>query len=91
MSVEKKIVVIMPTYKEADNISKMIPALVGEEFKKIDAEMHLLVMNDLDSEGKDDGTGDIVRKEMKTRKTLHLLEGKKQGLGWAYIRGMKYG
>jgi len=34
MSVEKKIVVIMPTYKEADNISKMIPALVGEEFKK---------------------------------------------------------
>ena len=90
MSVEKKIVVIMPTYKEADNISKMIPALVGEEFKKIDAEMHLLVMNDLDSEGKDDGTGDIVRKEMKTRKTLHLLEGKKQGLGWAYIRGMKY-
>ncbi len=80
----------MPTYKEAENISKMIPALFDNEFPKINADMHLLVVNDLTSEGKDDGTGDIVRREMKKYKNLHLLESPKQGLGWAYIRGMKH-
>jgi len=87
-----KIVVIMPTYNEADNISKMIPELVDKEFPKIKgAEMHLLVVNDLPSDGSsDDGTGDIVRKNIEKYKNLHILEDKKQGLGWAYIRGMKY-
>lgn len=80
----------MPTYKEAENISKMIPALFDNEFPKINADMHLLVVNDLTAEGKDDGTGNIVRREMKKYKNLHLLESPKQGLGWAYIRGMKH-
>ena len=82
----------MPTYKEAENIRKMVPALLDEEFPKIKgAEMHLLVVNDLPTDGgNDDGTGDIVREAMKKHINLHILEGKKQGLGWAYIRGMKY-
>lgn len=81
----------MPTYKEAENIGKMIPALFDTEFPKItDADMHLLVVNDLTPEGMDDGTGDIVRAKMKKYENLHLLEAQKQGLGWAYIRGMKY-
>lgn len=82
----------MPTYKEAKNIVKMIPVLFEEEFPKIkNAQMHLLVVNDLPSDGSpDDGTGEIVRKAMKKYKNLHILEDKKQGLGWAYIRGMKY-
>ena len=87
----KKVVIIMPTYREAENISKMIPELVDKEFPKIKgAEMHLLVVNDLGNDGKDDGTGEIVREAMKTRKNIHILEGKKEGLGWAYIRGMKH-
>ena len=87
-----KVVIIMPTYKEADNISKMIPALFEKEFPKISgAEMHLLVVNDLPSDGSpDDGTGKIVRANMKKHPNLHILEAKKQGLGWAYIRGMKH-
>ncbi len=53
--------------------------------------MHLLVVNDLPSDGSsDDGTGDIVRKNIEKYKNLHILEDKKQGLGWAYIRGMKH-
>ncbi len=87
-----KVVIIMPTYKEADNISKMIPALFEKEFPKITgAEMHLLVVNDLPSDSSpDDGTGEIVRKNMEKYPNLHILEAKKQGLGWAYIRGMKH-
>ncbi len=82
----------MPTYNEAENIGRMIDELVGKEFPKIKgADMHLLVVNDLPSDGSpDDGTGDIVRKNMEKYKNLHILEDKKQGLGWAYIRGMKY-
>ncbi len=92
MTPKPKVVVIMPTYKEAANISKMIPELVGREFPKIEgANMHLLVVNDLPLDGSsDDGTGKIVREAMKSMKNVHILEGKKKGLGWAYIRGMKY-
>jgi len=85
-----KIVIVMPTYKEAENIGRMIDALFKNEFPKISGvEMHLLIVNDL-SGGKDDGTGSIVRKEMKKYKNLHILEHEREGLGWAYIRGMKY-
>jgi dolichol-phosphate mannosyltransferase len=87
----KKVVVIMPAYKEAGNIKKMITELFDEVFPKIEGvEMHLLVMNDFDSEGKDDGTGNIVKGLQDKYKNLHILEHEKQGLGWAYIRGMKY-
>lgn len=86
-----KVVIIMPTYKEADNIKKMLPELTLRIFPEIkNADMHLLIVNDLDNEGHDDGTGQIVREAMKDHKSIHILEDKKQGLGWAYIRGMKY-
>lgn len=87
-----KVAIVMPTYKEKDNISKMIPELFEKQFPNIKSvEMHLLIVNDLPSDGSpDDGTGDVVRKFMKKYDNLHILEDKKQGLGWAYIRGMKY-
>jgi dolichol-phosphate mannosyltransferase len=81
-----KIIIVMPTYNEAENISRMIVELFEKEFPKISAEMHLLVVDDTSP----DGTGKIVQEAMKKHKNLHLLEGKKQGLGWAYIRGFKY-
>ncbi len=87
-----KVVIIMPTYKEAENIKKMIPELFDAHFPQIkNAEMHLLVMNDLQADGKaPDSTGEIVREYQKKYKNLHLQEHTKEGLGWAYIRGMKY-
>jgi dolichol-phosphate mannosyltransferase len=86
-----KIVIVMPTYKEKDNIARMIPELFEKEFPGIrGANMHLLVVNDLPAGGRDDGTGDIVRKFKVKFKNLHLLEDAKQGLGWAYVRGMRY-
>ncbi len=87
-----KVVIVMPAYKEAENIGPMIDELFETVFPKIEgAEMHLLVVNDLPSDGSaDDGTGKIVRDKMEKYKNLHTLEDKKQGLGWAYIRGFKY-
>jgi dolichol-phosphate mannosyltransferase len=80
----EKIVIVMPSYNEAENITRMIPALFDEEFPKISgAEMHLLVVDD----NSPDGTGKVVQENKSKYKNLHLLEGQKQGLGWAYIRG----
>lgn len=82
-----KIVVIIPTYNEAANISLMMTALLKEEFPNIKgASMHLLVVDD----NSPDGTGELVRKQMKSHKNLHILTGKKEGLGMAYVRGMRY-
>lgn len=80
-----KIVVILPTYNEAENISPMIEAL-GVEFAKIDHDMALLVVDDRSP----DGTAGFVRQAMEKHGWVHLIEGEKEGLGKAYIRGMRH-
>lgn len=82
-----KIVIVMPTYNESKNIGRMIDELVGKYFPAITAaEMHLLVVDD----NSPDGTAKIVLEKAKKYKKVHLLTGKKEGLGMAYVRGMKY-
>lgn len=82
-----KIVVIMPTYNERENIGRMIDVLFKEVFPTVkNHDMHLLIVDD----NSPDGTGEIVKDASKKYKKLHLITGKKQGLGWAYIRGMRY-
>ena len=77
----------MPAWNEEDNISKMIRELVDGEFPKINAEMHLLVV---DNHSKD-RTEEIVKEASKTRNNVHIIQqGDKSGLGWAYISGFKY-
>ncbi len=83
----QKVVIVMPAYNESDNIGKMIETLFGEEFPKIkDADMHLLVVDDYSP----DGTGDKVKSYQKKYKNLHLLQKQKEGLGWAYVRGIQH-
>ncbi len=87
-----KVVIVMPAYKELENLRLMIPELLEKYFPEITgAEMHLLVVNDLPlGGGQGDGSGNFIREEMKKYKNLHILEGEKQGLGWAYIKGFTY-
>ncbi|KKQ43525.1 MAG: Glycosyl transferase family 2 [Microgenomates group bacterium GW2011_GWC1_37_8] len=83
----EKIVIVMPAWNEAENIGRMIDELVDKEFPKIQAEVHLLVV---DNHSKD-GTYEIVEKASKTRNNVHVIQqGDKSGLGWAYINGFKY-
>ncbi|HVZ58506.1 MAG TPA: glycosyltransferase [Patescibacteria group bacterium] len=82
-----KIVVISPTYNERENIEKMIPVLEKEVFPKVkNHQMQLLIPDD----NSPDGTADVIRKFMKEYKNISLIQGQKQGLGAAYVRGMKY-
>ena len=81
-----KIVVIVPTYNERENIGRLIHTLQGE-FQKIPAhDMNILVVDDQSP----DGTGEVVRQEMEKYDNVYLLTGAKSGLGAAYIRGMDY-
>lgn len=82
-----KIVVILPTYNEAENVKKLIPLLIEEIFPKIkNHEIKLLVVDD-DSP---DGTSRIVRGFMEKWNNIELLNGTKNGLGAAYVKGMHY-
>lgn len=87
-----RVVIVMPAYKELENLKLMIPDLLNKYFPEIkNADMHLLIVNDLPLGGaSDDGSGKFIREEMKKYSNLHLLEGEKKGLGWAYIRGFTY-
>jgi dolichol-phosphate mannosyltransferase len=82
-----KVVIVMPAYNEAQNIALMVHELFSKEFPKIkNADMHLLVVDDYSP----DGTGAVVKNLMKHHKNLHILQKKKEGLGWAYVEGMRY-
>lgn len=83
----KKAIIINPTYNEKGNIERLITVLQQEVFPQIkNWEMGILVVDD----SSPDGTGEIVKELMKKYKNLHLLSGKKEGLGVAYIRGMNH-
>lgn len=82
-----KIVVILPTYNEKVNIARLIPLLEEEIFPKVkNHEMYILVVDD----NSPDGTADTVKDFMKKWKNIDLLQGRKNGLGDAYVRGMHY-
>ena len=80
-----RIVVIIPTYNERGNISRLLPAL-QPVFATIPHDMQVLVVDD----NSPDGTAAAVRECQKSLPNIHLQEGPKRGLGAAYIRGMHY-
>ncbi len=80
-----KTVIIVPTYNEKSNIAALVDAL-QEQFLQLEHDMHILVVDD----NSPDGTADVVRTLQTSHPNLQLLNGQKQGLGVAYIRGMRH-
>jgi len=80
------VVVIIPTYNERDNIVPLLTQLAAA-FKGIkNYTISYLVVDDTSP----DGTGDIVAVYKKNHKNVHMIIGKKEGLGKALLRGMIY-
>ena len=79
---EKKLVII-PTYNEIENISRIIPAVFA-----IAGGYHILVIDD----GSPDGTADAVRKMQAgyPDRLFLLCRSGKQGLGTAYVAGFRW-
>jgi len=85
--VKKNVLIILPTYNEAENIGLMLDELIYLSKKHNGYKIDILVVDDRSP----DGTGRIVKDYQKTNKNILLASGRKSGLGDAYIRGMKYG
>ena len=78
----KQSLIIIPTYNEADNVSKIIPEVLAQ-----DEGFHVLIVDD----NSPDGTAMLVKNMQKTQSRIHLIERpSKLGLGTAYVAGFKY-
>jgi 4-amino-4-deoxy-L-arabinose transferase-like glycosyltransferase/membrane-associated phospholipid phosphatase len=76
-----KIVAVVPTYNESENITKLI-----EELLALKLDLDVLVVDDLSP----DGTYKIVEEISRKNKRVHLLLRKEnRGRGWAGIDGFK--
>lgn len=78
----EKILVIIPTFNEAENIGKVIKQVL-----EVGKNAEVLVVDD----SSPDGTSKIVNEISKVDDRVHLLvRGKKSGLGTAYVEGFRY-
>ncbi|MBE2256003.1 MAG: polyprenol monophosphomannose synthase [Ignavibacteria bacterium] len=78
-----KVLVIVPTYNESENILNLIPEILANSNDKFD--FNILIIDD----NSPDGTANLV-KNLNNPK-VHLIEReKKLGLGTAYVMGFKY-
>ncbi len=77
-----KVVVVVPTYNERENISSLISSLL-----KIDPRLEVLVVDD----NSPDGTADCVESiAQKNQRVSIIRRPSKLGLGSAYVQGFKH-
>ena len=77
-----KILIIVPTYNELENLPKLLPEVLSK-----DSNIDVLIIDD----NSPDGTSAFVENEIKKNNRIHLIKREsKQGLGTAYIAGFKY-
>ncbi len=85
-----KVVIVIPTYNEKENIGALIEALE----RAVNCANTILVVDD----NSPDGTADVVKKTLKHKNiktkeqenNVAILEGEKEGLGKALQRGIDY-
>lgn len=77
-----KDLLIIPTYNEIENITRIIRTVLAKT-----ADLQVLVMDD----NSPDGTAQAVKELMASEPRIHLIERpRKMGLGSAYVTGFKY-
>ena len=75
-------IVIIPTYKEKENIEALIKAIFA-----LDIPFDILIIDD----NSPDGTADIIKELQKKHSNLFLIERPgKLGLGTAYLAGFRF-
>lgn len=83
MSRMKRVLVIVPTYNERDNLPRVVPLILaqGEAF-------HILVVDD----NSPDGTGQLADELAAASERVNVLHrAGKMGLGAAYVAGFAWG
>lgn len=83
MEESAKVLIVIPTYNEVDNVGKLLPAILALGVPNLE----VLVVDDASP----DGTGRIVEQLAGRDRRVHLLSRPgKTGLGAAYVAGFKY-
>lgn len=78
----ERALVIIPTYNERENITRIIPAVLAQ-----DERIEVLVVDD----GSPDGTGELVDRMAAENPRVHALHRSgKLGLGTAYVAGFRW-
>ncbi len=78
----KKVLVIVPTYNERENIKEIVPQILSKG-----ENIEVLIVDD----NSPDGTAKIVKEMMIHNPRIHLIKRPgKLGLGTAYVEGFKY-
>ncbi len=76
-----KVVIVVPTYNEIENVERLVEALCSYQ-----PGINILFVDD----SSPDGTAARIKKMQQERDSIHLLERPvKEGLGRAYIAGFK--
>jgi dolichol-phosphate mannosyltransferase len=79
---QARALVIVPTYNESENISRLIETVLAQ-----DERLEILVVDD----GSPDGTGEIVDRIITMNRRVHIhRRPKKLGLGTAYLAGFRW-
>jgi dolichol-phosphate mannosyltransferase len=81
-----KVVVLLPTYNEKENILTLLGVLRAVLIKLKKHDFEILVIDDTSP----DGTANIVKEYIEKHKEVKLILGKKEGLGKALLRGMNF-
>jgi dolichol-phosphate mannosyltransferase len=82
----ERIWVVLPTYNEADNVARIVPAICDQLERVAPDSYRVLVVDD----SSPDGTGEIAERlaaELGTVEVLH--RERKDGLGRAYVDGFR--
>lgn len=82
----KKVVIIAPTYNEAENISSFIDAITKESKTLPGYVLHIVVSDSHSS----DATAEIVRQLASKNKLIHYLDVHKRGLGLGISKGLDF-
>jgi len=78
-----KIIVIIPTYNEKDNIGILVQKILSLSINSL----HIVVVDD----NSPDGTSEVVKEIIKKKKNVHLLlRTKNKGRGYAGRAGFLY-
>jgi len=80
--VSERALVCVPTYNEAENLPKIVPAILAQ-----DPRLEVLVIDD----GSPDGTGKLADQMAAADPRIHVLHRTaKEGLGKAYLAGFRW-
>jgi dolichol-phosphate mannosyltransferase len=85
MPERSKVVIVVPTYNERDNLGPLVEAIEAQR-ERVGHDLQILVVDD----NSPDGTAEVAREAGARWGNVHLLSGEKRGLGVAYVRGIDH-